>query len=96
MKLTRRDIEHLAALARIELGVREEEKLLGDLQKIVDHFKELEKIDTADVVPMAGGTAERNVFRKDEPEVSHLPDIGLADAFPEQESGFLKIPPVFE
>ncbi|MDE2020151.1 MAG: Asp-tRNA(Asn)/Glu-tRNA(Gln) amidotransferase subunit GatC [Patescibacteria group bacterium] len=93
--ITRTTLEHLAKLSRIELDPKEEEKLLKDLGEILDYFTELEKLDTASVQPMAGGTDLKDVLRGDE-ERENTDQGGGADAFPEKESGFLKIPPVFE
>ena len=61
--LTKRDLEHLAKLARIELDPKEEETLLRDLGNILDHFKELQALDTTDVAGVTGGTDLKNVFR---------------------------------
>jgi aspartyl-tRNA(Asn)/glutamyl-tRNA(Gln) amidotransferase subunit C len=61
----KRELEHLAKLARIELDPREEEKLLRDLGAILEYFNELQKLDTSAVAPMTGGTDLRNVFRED-------------------------------
>ncbi|MBI4087288.1 MAG: Asp-tRNA(Asn)/Glu-tRNA(Gln) amidotransferase subunit GatC [Candidatus Liptonbacteria bacterium] len=105
--ITKKTLEHLAKLARIELNASEEKKLLADLSKILDHFKELQELDTSNVPPMTGGTDLKNVFREDaggegpEADASHRYGAGTnrgegVDAFPEKENGFLKIPPVFE
>lgn len=93
--LTKRDLEHLAKLARIELDPKEEDKLLRDLGNILDHFKELQELDTSDVEPMAGGTDLTNVFRKDGERENTRRGAGV-DAFPETKDGFLEVPPVFE
>jgi len=93
--LNKRDLEHLAKLARIELDPKEEEKLLKDLGNILDHFKELQELDTANVPPMTGGTDLRNVFREDGERENTNRGEGT-DAFPEKKDGFLKTPPVFE
>lgn len=93
--LHKRDLERLAHLARIELDPREEEKLLGDLGNILDHFKELQTLDTSAVPPIAGGTDLMNVFREDGERENTNRGAG-ADTFPEKEKGYLKIPPVFE
>ncbi len=93
--LTKRDLERLAALSRIELGPEEEEALLGDLKKILEHFRELQELDTSDVPPMAGGSDLVNVFRGDADRENTARAAGT-DAFPEKEGGHLKIPPVFE
>jgi len=93
--INKKDLEHLAKLARIELDEAEEEKLLKDLSNILDHFKVLEELPTEDVIPMAGGTDLMNVFREDEERINTNQGAGV-DAFPETKDGFLKIPPVFE
>jgi len=89
------DLKHLAKLARIELDPKEEEKLLRDLGGILDHFKELQTLDTANVAPMTGGTDLRNVFREDTERENTNRGAGT-EAFPEKKDGFLKVPPVFE
>lgn len=92
--LTKKDLDHLAKLARIKLDPKEEEKLLKDLGNILDHFKELQGLDTANVPPMTGGTDLKNIFRSDADRENTNRGAG-ADAFTEKESGYLKIPPVF-
>jgi aspartyl-tRNA(Asn)/glutamyl-tRNA(Gln) amidotransferase subunit C len=93
--ISKRELEHLAKLARIELNPKEEEKLLKDLGAILDYFKELQELDTANVPPMTGGTDLVNVFRGDAERENTNRGAGV-EAFPETENGFLKIPPVFE
>jgi aspartyl-tRNA(Asn)/glutamyl-tRNA(Gln) amidotransferase subunit C len=94
-KITKEELRHLAALARIELDPKEEDKLLKDLGEILGYFTELQKLDTANVAPMTGGTDLRNVFRDDTERENTNRGAGI-DAFPENENGFLKVPPVFE
>ena len=93
--INKKTLEHLAQLARLELGEHEKEKLLVDLPKILDHFKELQELDTSEVPPLTGGTDLRNVFREDGASESTNRGEGV-DAFPKKEGGFLKVPPVFE
>jgi aspartyl-tRNA(Asn)/glutamyl-tRNA(Gln) amidotransferase subunit C len=93
--LSKRDLEHLAKLARIELDPKEEETLLKDLGALLDYFKELQTVDTANVAPMTGGTDLRNIFRDDDERENTNQGAGT-DAFPEKKDGFLKIPPVFD
>lgn len=95
-EINKKSLEHLAKLARIELHAQEEEKLLTDLEKILDHFKELGEVNTEDVPGMTGGTELKSVFRTDETRKTALSSDLAREAFPEKEQGFLKIPPVFE
>ena len=93
--LSKHDLEHLAKLARIELDPKEEEKLLKDLGNMLEHFKVLQELDTANVEPMTGGTDLKNSFREDGERENTNRGAGTED-FPEKKDGFLKVPPVFE
>ena len=97
--IDKKSLKHLADLAKIELTEKEEEKLLHDLKEILEHFEELKEIDTSNVEPMTGGTAEHNVSRPDDSEIRKQINSSsdeLVNAFPEKGKGFLKVPPVFE
>ncbi len=92
----KKELEHLANLARIELHAHEEEKLLHDLEAILAHFDELKEVNTDNVAPLTGGTELKNIFREEvAPEIPF--DAGLLrEMFPDVERGYLKVPPVFE
>jgi aspartyl-tRNA(Asn)/glutamyl-tRNA(Gln) amidotransferase subunit C len=93
-ELNKKDLEHLAALARIDFKEGEEEKLLKDLRNILDYFKELQALDTSEVSPMTGGTDLKNILREDMPDKNK--EIGKGkDAFPEKDSDYLRVPPIF-
>lgn len=95
-EITKKSLEHLADLARLELSEKEEENFLKDLESILGHFKELESLDTSNVQPMTGGTSLKNVLRDDEAHQSSLPAAPVVDAFPEKDKGYLKVPAVFD
>jgi len=93
----KKTLEHLADLVRIKITEKEEEKLLKDLKKILDYFDELQKVNTENVEPMAGGIELSNETREDaiNKELS-VHRNSLLSSFPEKEGESLKIPPVFE
>ncbi len=93
--IDKKTLEHLAKLARIELGPEEEEKLLKDRGCILGHFGEFQKLDTSKITPLMGRSELKNVFREDEVGKSTNQKAGV-EQFPETHNGFLKIPPVFE
>ena len=88
-------VEHIARLARIELGEEEHKLLLHDLQNILKFVSEFQKIDTTHVPPMDGGSALVNAFREDTERENTNHGEGK-DAFPETYNGYLRVPPVFE
>jgi len=96
MILDKKHLEHLAVLARIELKAGEETKLLKDLENILEHFKELQEVNTENVAPIAGGTELKNVWRSDAVREDRLRAEKAVEEFPEREGTHLKVPPVFE
>jgi aspartyl-tRNA(Asn)/glutamyl-tRNA(Gln) amidotransferase subunit C len=92
--INKESLIHLTKLARIELTPAEEEKLLDDLQKILDHFEELKRLDTSLIEPMKGGSSLKNVLRDDESRENTNQSEGVKQ-FPENWDKFLKVPPVF-
>lgn len=97
-EINEKSLAHLADLARLELSAHESDKFLKDLTGILDHFKELESLDTSRVEPMTGGTSLKNVLREDEPMIGGVfaHSDKIVEAFPESEHRYNKIPPVFE
>lgn len=78
----------------MDLSEKEEEKFIGELAAILEHFEELKSLNTSNVEPMSGGTLNRNIFREDDSENSTNQGEGK-NQFPDQKDGFLKIPNVF-
>lgn len=93
--ITKKELDHLCELARIEISPAEEAKLLKDLPKILEYFEELRALDTSHVSPILTGGTAKNVFREDDASANTNQGKGI-DSFPVKEQSFLKIPPVFE
>lgn len=93
--INKESLLHLAKLARIRLDPGEEDKLLRDLENILEYFEELKSLDTSGVEPANGGTYLRNIFREDEYPSASQQGMGK-EAFPKNAGGFLRVPPVFK
>lgn len=96
-------LSHLFSLARIqeEKDPKKREKLIADLSRILEHFQELEEVNTSNVDPVSGGTLLMDVLRNDDeavrdPEVRKRQGERGVGAFPESQNGSLKVPGVFE
>jgi aspartyl-tRNA(Asn)/glutamyl-tRNA(Gln) amidotransferase subunit C len=99
VSIGKKELEHLAQLARIEIDPKEADKLIADLGAILNYFKELQELDTMNVVPMTGGTDLVNILREDGEEAGGNENTNRGagvDAFPESKDGYNKVPPVFE
>lgn len=60
------DVNYVAHLARLELSAAEQQKLAGQLARILEHVEQLKKLDVTNVPPTAHAIPMSNVFRKDE------------------------------
>jgi aspartyl-tRNA(Asn)/glutamyl-tRNA(Gln) amidotransferase subunit C len=52
MKITDQDVAYVADLANLELTAQERERMLRDLNSILDYVDRLNEIDTSTVAPM--------------------------------------------
>ena len=66
MALTRTDVEHLALLARLEIGDEEYDGVIDKLGRIVDFVDQLRAADTSGVQPMAHPLSMAQRLRADE------------------------------
>lgn len=95
MKITRKDVEDVAVLSRLEFTAEEVDKFTGQLNAILDYVDMLSKVDTEGVEPTAHVLPLQNVMRADEAKVSLPRELALANA-PEQEDGYFKVPKILE
>lgn len=65
MKLEKKDIEHIANLARLELSEEELEKYGGQLSDVLNYIDLLQEVDVKGVEPTAQVTGMENIYRED-------------------------------
>ncbi len=68
MKLSKKEIQHIADLARLELTEAELKKYGSQLSDILSYIDQLKEVDTTDVEPTAQITGLENALRQDEKE----------------------------
>lgn len=90
MRLSREDVEHVAALARLGLTDEEMVRLQDQLSMILDQIAILERLDTAAISPTAQVTALSNIWREDTERPSLPREQVLANA-PRQADGFFEV-----
>lgn len=93
--ITRKEVEHVAKLARLELKEDETEKLIEQFSNILDYFNQLSEVNTENVEPMAHAIPMVNVMREDKVDLPYSRDEILANA-PLEEEGFFKVPRITE
>lgn len=95
MKISKKDIEYIANLSRIQLTVKEEDVFINQLNDILSYINKLNKLDTEKVKPLLYPLNISNVLRDDNLGTSFLREEGLSNA-PSTMGGFLKVPKVIE
>ena len=95
MGISKKTVEYVAHLARMELKDKELEKLSHQLQDILDFIDNLKKINIENIQPTSHILALRNVWREDIPKESLPCDKVLQNA-PCREGNFFVVPKVIE
>lgn len=95
LKITRKDVENVALLSRLEITENEVEKFTGQLNAILAYVDVLNQVNTEGVEPTAHVLSLKNVMRADEVRPSLPRELALANA-PEQEDGYFKVPKIME
>ena len=76
MRITPKEILHVAHLARLHLSDQEVETMAGKLDKILGYVDTLNELDTTGVTPTTHALSLTNAFREDEVKDS----LGQAEA----------------
>jgi len=95
MKITRREVEHVALLARLQFVDEELELFVNQLNAILDYFDKLQDLDTRDCEPTSHVVAIQNAFRNDAEKGFSEKELLLKNA-PSQEQGCFKVPKIIE
>ncbi len=95
MKLPRKEVLHIALLARLGLTETEVDSLRKQLSDILENFEALQQVDTTDVPPTAQSIPLQSVMRNDEVTPSLPADEILANA-PRREGDCFRVRAVLE
>jgi aspartyl-tRNA(Asn)/glutamyl-tRNA(Gln) amidotransferase subunit C len=95
MRLTPEEVDHVALLGRLKLTGEERAQFTTQLNSILEHFEELQQVDTTGVPPMSHAVPMSNVLREDELTPSLSPEEALANA-PDQDRDHFRVPRVIE
>ncbi|TSC91779.1 MAG: glutamyl-tRNA(Gln) amidotransferase subunit C [Parcubacteria group bacterium Licking1014_17] len=97
-RITEKEVEYVAHLARIKLTAKEREKLTGELEPILDYVNKIGELDLAGVEPTAQVTGMENVFRDDtnsiEPSLENTEK--LVGQAPRRKENFVKVKSILE
>ena len=107
MKVTEKDVAYVADLANLELTDQERQRMLKDLNSILDYIDRLNELDTSDVPPMAQISAKFGQsdgkqrmacagLARRYSSYHRLPHAEAMKNAPETDGDFFKVPRVIE
>jgi len=94
-KITRREGEQVARLARLALADAEKERMRRELDGILSYIDKLRALDTEGVPPTSHAVPMTNVMREDEP-VPSLPQAEMLANAPDRSGDFFRVPKIIE
>lgn len=95
MKISQKDVEHVARLARLTVAPEELKIMTEQMDAVLGYVDKLNELDTEGVEPMAHAVPMSNAFREDEIN----PAIGIERALqnaPVSGEGCFTVPKVIE
>lgn len=95
MSITLDELKHLANLARLKLSDGELDAMQSDLNRVLEHFEQLQSLDLGDIEFATHSSGLRSVWRDD------MPSIGLDRAAalfgaPEVQAGLFLVPTIID
>ncbi len=94
--ISKKEVQHIAKLARLGLTEKEMVKFQKELSPILDYVEKLKKVDVAKVEPTSHPLAVENVTRGDEENKKQsaswrTKNKKLLDLAPETKNGYIKV-----
>lgn len=94
-RLTRNDVDRIAALARLELSDTEKNLFVRQLAEVLEYANQIQAIDTTDVPPTSHVLSRQPADRADEPRPGLTNADVLANApDPSPQTGLFRVPRV--
>ena len=95
MAVTVEEVRGVAALARLSFSSADEERLTGELNRILQYMDKLNELDTEGVVPTSHVLPLANALRRDEVDLSPSVAEILAVA-PQRQERYFKVPRIID
>ena len=95
MKVTIKDVEHVAKLARLGLTDDDKKRFTEQLSGILDYAEIINKLDTKNVQPTSHAILMKNVFREDK-LVPYADTKSIIANAPGQEKDMFSVPKIME
>lgn len=97
MALTKKEIEHIARLSRLELSEEEKERFAAQLSSVLEYVGKLQEVDTSGVSYEYQVEGLENIMASDDVRVSDDDTrTRLLNAMPDRAGDLLKVKGVFQ
>lgn len=93
MKISKKEVVHVAHLARLELDREQLELFTAQLNTVLEYMERLKEVDTSEVDPTSHVIPVQNVFREDRVGQSLPREEALVNA-PEKSKNCFMVPKV--
>ena len=94
-RMTRDQVERIASLAKLSLSDEEAEKLVAELDSLLEHFETLQEIDTNGIAPTSHPIPLPTPMRDDQLVMAIDPELAVANA-PESAGTAFVVPKVID
>jgi aspartyl-tRNA(Asn)/glutamyl-tRNA(Gln) amidotransferase subunit C len=94
-RISLKDVEHVARLARLELSAAEKERMRKELDGILSYIDKLRALDTRGVEPTSHAVPLTNVMR-DDTEVPSVPRAEMLANAPDRHGELFRVPRIIE
>ncbi len=95
MKITKKDVEHIALLSRLKFTEEEKETFVKQLSDILTHVEKLNEVDTKAIEPTSHVIKMQNVMR-DDAVTGSLPVEKVLSNAPDRTEEFFRVPKIIE
>jgi aspartyl-tRNA(Asn)/glutamyl-tRNA(Gln) amidotransferase subunit C len=94
-RISREEVERVAALARLSVSDAEAERLTVELDRLLEYVDTLDRLDTTGIEPTAHAIPVATPMRPDRAEPPIDPELAVANA-PQHEGSAFLVPKVIE
>jgi len=92
MSIAKKQVEHIAKLARLGLSKQEKEKFQKDFESILGFIEKLNEVNTEKIEPTAHVTELENIMREDKGRTtSEVERNKLLESAPEIKQEYVKV-----
>jgi aspartyl/glutamyl-tRNA(Asn/Gln) amidotransferase C subunit len=95
MSISIEEVRHVAQLARLDLSDAELMSLQGDLNALIDHFEDIQRVDVTGIGPQSHAVEVQNVWADDLSQPGISRDLALRSSAMTK-AGLFIVPQIIE